>query len=177
MDLTESREVANTKIIEFHKKMEDVTLTVNLMDITDNDAESIEVVNKRFIEFQCFLELKKETKDLRYKLHRDFVVSNYHYSKTISAKIDVLTTTEDKLVNYLVDEKIYFCVQGQLITIADKFNENHKCVETTYDHYLENNIGFLTRKQINHLYCEHDFINMTHRELYGMIEYEKATRG
>lgn len=154
--------------------MEDITVNVRHVG---SDNESIEDANLRFVEFQRYLELKRNTKFLRYKIHRDFTVCCFNTIKAISDKIDTLMTAEEKLIQYLVDKKIYFSVQGEFKTIDEVFTSNFKCVETTLDNYLDNNIGSLTYDQILHLSHEHDLINRYHNELYALIEFVKVTRG
>jgi hypothetical protein len=155
-------------------KMEDIKIAV--FRVTPN-TESVEDDNLRFVEFQRFIEIKNTTKFLRYKLQRDFAVCTYNHQPVIGEKINKLTTAEEKIVNYLVLEKIQLSIHGELKTIEDIHKENHESFDSTWDKYLDNNIGSLTISQISHLYCEHDWVNIAHRELYGVLEYETASNG
>lgn len=154
---------------------EDIIITV--LHVNPTDEESIEAANQRFLMFQRLVENKNTTKFLSYKLHRDFVVYEYNYQLVIRGLIDNLQAAEEKIVKYLTDEKIHLCVHGEFKTVDEIFKDNHECYETTFTCYLENNLGSLTYDQIHHLYCEHDQMNTTHNQLYGCLEYEKATNG
>lgn len=156
-------------------KMEDIKIAV--FRVTPPNTESTEEDNLRFVEFQRFIEIKNTTKFLRYKLHRDFAVFTYNHQPVFREKIDKLITAEKKIVKFLVDEKIQLSIHGELKTVEDIHKENHECFESTWDTYLDNNIGSLTISQISHLYCEHDLVNIVHGELYGIIEYDTASHG
>lgn len=165
----------NHNFILLHESMmEDIKICVFRVG---KNTETEEDANLRFAEFQRLIELKNITKFLRYKLRRDFVVNDYDYRKVITDKNEKLLTAERKLVKFLVDEKIQINIRGEFKTIEEIFKDNQECVEKTFGCYLENNIGSLTISQITHLYCEHDMMNIDHHELYGLLEYEKASMG
>lgn len=139
----------------------------------EDDWES----NIRFFELQRFLERKTHSRRLFYQLHRDFNVQSYSNQRPYIEMLKTLEHEKTTILKYLIDQKIVVHWEGVPYPTGDLLQLFKNNTEATFKAYLDNFLGHVTLLQVDSLYGKHYYLNKQLGDIYGCLEYDKASNG